>query len=143
MQQPRIAVEELASTLAGDDMDLSASARRRRAAKARWARAAFTQFNSILDLPFTFPLEDLASNLVLLCRHQLTYKFAAIGASLGVTALAICAVHYRFAWHMQNGGDVPWAEAVLTILLTFGGVVSGGCPLTVLITFQTAVLWQG
>ena len=138
-----MAVEELASTLAGDDMDLSATARRRRAAKARWACAAFTYIISILDLPVTFPLDNLLpGNLVLLCRHQLTYKFAAIGASLGVTALAICAVHYRFAWHMQNGGEVPWAEAVLTILLTFGGVVSGGCPLLVLITFQTALLWQ-
>lgn len=58
------------------------------------------------------------------CRHQLTYKIAAISASLGVTSLAIVAVHYRFAWHMRNGGDVPWAEAALTILLTFGGVVS-------------------
>ena len=58
------------------------------------------------------------------CRHQLTYKIAAISASLGVTSLAILAVHYRFAWHMENGGDVPWAEAAATILLTFGGVVS-------------------
>jgi beta-carotene 3-hydroxylase len=57
------------------------------------------------------------------CRHQLTYKVAAISASLGVTSLAVLAVHYRFAWHINNGGEFPFLEAALTMLLTFGGVV--------------------
>lgn len=69
-------------------------------------------------------IRDAEAELVLICRHQLTYKIAAISASLGVTSLAILAVHYRFAWHMDNGGEVPWLEAACTILLTFGGVVS-------------------
>jgi len=58
------------------------------------------------------------------CRHQLTYKVAAISASLGVTSLAVLAVHYRFAWNLNNGGEFPFLEAALTMLLTFGGVVS-------------------
>lgn len=60
---------------------------------------------------------------MLTCRHQLTYKVAAMSASLGITALAVAAVHYRYAWHIRNGGEVPITEAVCTILLVFGGVV--------------------
>jgi beta-carotene 3-hydroxylase len=53
----------------------------------------------------------------------LTYKVAAISASLGVTSLAVLAIHYRFAWHINNGGEFPFLEAALTMLLTFGGVI--------------------
>ena len=58
------------------------------------------------------------------CREQAVYKFSAIAASLGVTVLAIAAVHYRFTWHARQGGEIPYAEAVATFLLTIGGVVS-------------------
>jgi len=59
-------------------------------------------------------------------REQMTYKVSAIAASIGVTALAIAAVHYRFSWHVRDGADFPTLEAVATLLLTVGGVVS--CP---------------
>ena len=51
------------------------------------------------------------------------YKMAAIMASTGITAMAICAIHFRFTWHMRNGTDFPSVEAAATFLLTFGGVV--------------------
>ena len=53
----------------------------------------------------------------------MTYKVSAIAASVGVTALAIAAVHYRFSWHIRDGAEIPIAEAVATLLLTVGGVV--------------------
>jgi len=53
-------------------------------------------------------------------------QVSAIAASIGVTALAIAAVHYRFSWHVRDGADFPTLEAVATLLLTVGGVVS--CP---------------
>ena len=56
-------------------------------------------------------------------REQSTYKFAAILASTGVTAMAISAVYFRFTWHMRDGADFPTLEAAATLLLTFGGVV--------------------
>lgn len=87
--------------------------------EAQW-RQAYVLFEHNFFLPN--PFERQCGR-----RHQLTYKIAAISASLGVTSLAILAVHYRFAWHMQNGGDVPYLEAAATILLTFGGVVSIEC----------------
>ena len=61
---------------------------------------------------------------MLLCRQQTIYKVSAIAASLGVTALAIAAVHYRFSWHAREGGAFPTLEACATLLLTIGGVVS-------------------
>ena len=56
-------------------------------------------------------------------REQSTYKFAAILASTGVTAMAISAVYFRFTWHIRDGADFPTLEAAATLLLTFGGVV--------------------
>lgn len=58
------------------------------------------------------------------CREQMVYKVSAIAASLGVTSLAVAAVWLRFHWHMEAGGDFPWAEAAATLLLTIGGAVS-------------------
>ena len=60
---------------------------------------------------------------VIWCREQTTYKFAAILASTGVTAMAITAVYFRFTWHMRDGAEFPVLEAAATLLLTFGGVV--------------------
>ncbi len=60
----------------------------------------------------------------MLHREQMTYKVSAIAASVGVTALAIAAVYYRFSWHMRDGAEFPTLEAVATLLLTIGGVVS-------------------
>ena len=57
------------------------------------------------------------------CREQMTYKVSAIAASVGVTALAIAAVYYRFSWHMRDGAEFPTIEAIATLLLTVGGVV--------------------
>jgi thiol:disulfide interchange protein len=54
----------------------------------------------------------------------MVYKVSAIAASLGVTSLAVAAVWLRFHWHMEAGGDFPWAEAAATLLLTIGGAVS-------------------
>lgn len=56
----------------------------------------------------------------------MVYKVSAIAASLGVTSLAVTAVYLRFHWHMQAGGEFPWAEAAATLLLTIGGAVSFG-----------------
>lgn len=53
----------------------------------------------------------------------MTYQIAAIVASLGVTATGVLAVHYRFAWH-RHGPEFPTVEALSTLLLVFGGVVS-------------------
>lgn len=59
-----------------------------------------------------------------MCREQWIYKVSAIAASLGVTSLAVVAVYYRFAWHMDSsGGDFPWVEAAATLALTIGGAV--------------------
>jgi beta-carotene 3-hydroxylase len=56
-------------------------------------------------------------------REQMVYKVSAIAASLGVTSLAVAAVWLRFHWHMEAGGDFPWAEAAATLLLTIGGAI--------------------
>ena len=48
---------------------------------------------------------------------------------MGVTTLAVCAVYYRFSWHMRDGGDFPYLEALATFLLTIGGVVSYTLPI--------------
>ena len=53
----------------------------------------------------------------------MVYKVSAIAASLGVTSLAVTAVYLRFHWHMQSGGEFPWAEAAATLALTIGGAV--------------------
>ena len=59
----------------------------------------------------------------------MVYKVSAIAASLGVTSLAVAAVWLRFHWHMEAGGEFPWAEAAATLLLTIGGAVSRSpCP---------------
>ena len=63
------------------------------------------------------------SNVCVGNREQMTYKVSAIAASIGVTALAIAAVHYRFSWHIRDGADFPTLEALATLLLTVGGVV--------------------
>jgi beta-carotene 3-hydroxylase len=47
---------------------------------------------------------------------------AAIAATVGVTSLAIVAVHFRFAFS-RDGADVPTSEAVATMLLVLGGAV--------------------
>lgn len=56
-------------------------------------------------------------------REQSTYKFAAVAATTGITAMAITAVYLRFTWHIKEGADFPMLEAAATLLLTFGGVV--------------------
>lgn len=56
-------------------------------------------------------------------REQMVYKVSAIAASLGVISLAVAAVYLRFHWHMEAGGEFPWAEAAATLLLTIGGAV--------------------
>lgn len=57
-------------------------------------------------------------------REQVVYKISAIAASLGVTSLAIAAVYYRFAWHMDRTVEFPWVEAAATLALTIGGAIA-------------------
>ena len=57
-------------------------------------------------------------------REQTVYKVSAIAASAAVIALAVGAVHYRFAWHMKQGHEFPTSEALATFCLTIGGIVS-------------------
>lgn len=58
-------------------------------------------------------------------REQMIYKISAIVASAGVCTAAIGAVYIRFAWNMGDLGEreFPVAQAIATLLLTFGGVV--------------------
>ncbi|MCO5568520.1 hypothetical protein L7F22_022219 [Adiantum nelumboides] len=54
--------------------------------------------------------------------QQLTYLFAALASSVGITSLAAASVYYRFAWQME-GGEVPWTEMFGTFSLALGAAV--------------------
>lgn len=54
--------------------------------------------------------------------QQLTYLFAALASSVGITSLAGLSVYYRFAWQME-GGEVPWTEMFGTFSLALGAAV--------------------
>ncbi|GBF99089.1 beta-carotene hydroxylase [Raphidocelis subcapitata] len=54
-------------------------------------------------------------------REQLTYRAAAVAASLGIGALAVGATYYRFASHAD--GEFPWLDAACTLALIAGGAV--------------------
>ena len=54
-------------------------------------------------------------------REQVTYQFAAVAASLGVTATACFATYYRIAWHLHRGDDFPVAELAATLALWWVG----------------------
>ncbi|KAL6651253.1 hypothetical protein ACP70R_010178 [Stipagrostis hirtigluma subsp. patula] len=51
-----------------------------------------------------------------------TYQVAAVMSSLGVTAMGIAAVYYRFSWQME-GGEVPVTEMLGTFALSVGSAV--------------------
>ncbi|KAI5062257.1 hypothetical protein GOP47_0022796 [Adiantum capillus-veneris] len=54
--------------------------------------------------------------------QQLTYLFAALASSVGITFLAGASVYYRFAWQVE-GGEVPWTEMFGTFSLALGAAV--------------------
>lgn len=90
----------------------------RKQQKARLARHASA--SSYFDLG----LCATANNAGSVYREQTVYKVSAIAASAAVIALAVGAVHYRFAWHMKQGHEFPTSEALATFCLTIGGIVS-------------------
>ena len=57
----------------------------------------------------------------------MSYQWAAIAASVGVTSLAIVATYLRFSWHLQDDGMFPWGEMFGTLALVAGGVVGAAC----------------
>ena len=53
-------------------------------------------------------------------QEQLTYQFAAIAASVGITATAGFATYYRILWHMANEQAFPYFELACTLALAAG-----------------------
>jgi len=56
-------------------------------------------------------------------KEQMSYRFAAIAATVGVTVLAVAATYARFTWHVLDTGEHSWIEMVCTLALVFGGAV--------------------
>ncbi|VFQ58282.1 unnamed protein product [Cuscuta campestris] len=54
--------------------------------------------------------------------ERFTYLVAAVMSSLGVTAMAVLAVYYRFAWQME-GGEIPYIEMFGTFALSVGAAI--------------------
>mmetsp|Transcript_15104 Transcript_15104/g.32729 ORF Transcript_15104/g.32729 Transcript_15104/m.32729 type:complete len:324 (-) Transcript_15104:1299-2270(-) len=71
-------------------------------------------------------------------REQVTYQFAAVAASVGVTSLAIVATYLRFHWHMEDDGMFPWGEMFGTLSLVAGGVFG----MEMWARFAHKVLWH-
>ncbi|EFN54530.1 hypothetical protein CHLNCDRAFT_24463, partial [Chlorella variabilis] len=53
-------------------------------------------------------------------REQLTYQFAAIAASVGVTALAGFATYYRITCYLANDQAFPYLDLACTLALAAG-----------------------
>lgn len=47
--------------------------------------------------------DKVADKLARKKSERFTYLMAAVMSSLGITSMAIVAVYYRFAWHMEVG----------------------------------------
>ena len=59
-------------------------------------------------------------------REQVTYRAAAVAASLGVSALAAGATYLRFSWLRAAAGagaPLPWLDMAATLLLVAGGAI--------------------
>lgn len=56
-------------------------------------------------------------------QEKTTYLIAAVVSSVGITALAVAAVVYRFASQMQSGGEMPYLEIFGTFALAIGAAV--------------------
>ncbi|KAK6263151.1 hypothetical protein QUC31_008967 [Theobroma cacao] len=54
--------------------------------------------------------------------ERTTYLLAATLSSLGISAMAVMAVYYRFSWQME-GGEVPLLELAGTFALSVGAAV--------------------
>ena len=94
---------------------------------------------------FVSPQRALSCNFTITCplrsrfdSEKTTYRIAAIAASIGVTSLAIVAVHARFAYGRPDGADVPASEALATMLLAGGGAVG----MEMYVRWAHRVLWH-
>lgn len=56
-------------------------------------------------------------------REQVTYRVAAIAATVGLTVLAVAATYARFSWHVLDTGENAWVEMLATLALVFGGAI--------------------
>lgn len=66
--------------------------------------------------------EKVAEKMARKKSERFTYLVAAVMSSFGITSMAVMAVYYRFAWHME-GGEVPYAEMFGTFALSVGAAV--------------------
>lgn len=55
--------------------------------------------------------------------ERLSYLVAAVMSSLGITSMAVVAVYSRFAWQLDAGGAVPYADMFATFSLSIGAAV--------------------
>ncbi|KAL1550723.1 Phospholipase A2 crotoxin acid subunit CA [Salvia divinorum] len=66
--------------------------------------------------------EKVAAKVARKKSERFTYLMAAVMSSFGITSMAVAAVYYRFAWHME-GGEIPYTEMFGTFALSVGAAV--------------------
>ncbi|KAL1565539.1 Phospholipase A2 crotoxin acid subunit CA [Salvia divinorum] len=66
--------------------------------------------------------ERVAQKMARKKSERFTYLVAAVMSSFGITSMAVMAVYYRFAWHME-GGEIPYTEMFGTFALSVGAAV--------------------
>ncbi|KAG6429489.1 hypothetical protein SASPL_107540 [Salvia splendens] len=66
--------------------------------------------------------ESVAEKVAEKKSERFTYLMAAVMSSFGITSMAIVAVYYRFAWHME-GGEIPYTEMFGTFALSVGAAM--------------------
>ncbi|XP_047973138.1 beta-carotene hydroxylase 2, chloroplastic-like [Salvia hispanica] len=66
--------------------------------------------------------EKVAEKMARKKSERFTYLVAAVMSSFGITSMAVMAVYYRFAWHME-GGEIPYTEMFGTFALSVGAAV--------------------
>ncbi|GBF98825.1 beta-carotene hydroxylase [Raphidocelis subcapitata] len=56
-------------------------------------------------------------------REQMTYKFSAIAATLGIGGVALFATYQRFSFlYSRDGATLPWLDMACTLALVAGGM---------------------
>ncbi|KXZ45494.1 hypothetical protein GPECTOR_54g235 [Gonium pectorale] len=71
-------------------------------------------------------------------REALTYRISAIAATVLVLSIAVVATYYRFEWHLEEAGEMPWDEVAATLLLVLGGMFG----MEMYARFAHKVLWH-
>lgn len=97
----------------------------RKSQRNRFVLLSFIHCQTIaILLPVLLGREHSCLNMYVFfsCSEQTVYKLSAVVASVGVSALAVSAIYYKFALQSE-GGSFPTLDAVCTAALTLGGIV--------------------